>query len=48
MAGVLFLQAEHGDETVSLLVASERCATSLARAFEHNTTELLSLPTPLA
>lgn len=47
MAGVLFQQAALGDETVSLLVASERCATSLARAFEHNSAELLILPTPL-
>lgn len=47
MTGVLFQKAECGDETVSLLVASERSATSLVRAFEHNTAELLLLPTPL-
>lgn len=45
MAGALLGEARLGDETVTLLTASERTAESLVRAIEAGTPAVLSLPT---
>jgi CRISPR-associated protein Cas1 len=44
MAGVLLTEAAMSAEMVTLLVAAERAAESLARAIEGSTAELLELP----
>jgi len=44
MAGVLLAEAKMAEEAVTLLVAAERAAESLARAIEGGTAELLELP----
>lgn len=44
MAGALLLNARVGEARVSLLVAAEQAAASLARSFEHERPGLLELP----
>jgi CRISPR-associated protein Cas1 len=44
MAGALLLDGKVGDSEVSLLVAAEMAAASLARALEHEKAALLELP----
>lgn len=48
MAGVLLADAQVGSETATLLLASERAAESLIRAFDSKSSAALTLPTVTA